>query len=225
MDAFDLVGLADGDSVSHWANFVRGEDDATQGTAADQPTFTLRSDSGYPIVEIDSSQWLGVDSIASVAAGTDQPFSLLMVVSPAGGSGVGWAAWNDSSSGTPLLEIYQVSSEEIKLQKRDDSNSLEGTANASYPTDGVVAVIVTCSGTTVNIWINGTQKITDSSVDVGAMSSDVFTIGGLRRSGSFGNGSDISLHQFLVLESELSSSDVGEWGEWLASKWPVSWGE
>jgi len=74
LDASQIVGLNDGDSVGTWSDTSGNANDATQATVSAKPTYKTSIQNGLPVVRFD-----GVDDVMTVAAVSAQPMTFFLV--------------------------------------------------------------------------------------------------------------------------------------------------
>lgn len=178
LNGSDVSGITDRSSASN---------DASQGTAANQPLWQSSSANfnGYPSVRLDASadggagEWLRADGVASNLSGIDKPFSFVMalrfVATPTSGENVLAVKW--SGGGTPFMQIIKATgTPDYQVVKRDDSSVQVSQAGGTPDTTARVVSVV-CDGTTISVFVSGTAVIDGAGFDVGDTTLDQFSIG------------------------------------------------
>ena len=94
VDSRYITGLSDGNAVTTWSDRSRNSNDATQATAANQPTYHTAEQGGQPLVKFDGSD----DSMATAAVVTTvtDNWTLFSVAKTISGSRVHFSNGNDN---------------------------------------------------------------------------------------------------------------------------------
>jgi hypothetical protein len=144
-DANRIVGVANGGAVATWKDLSGSGADATQATGGNQPAYIRNAFNGLSAVRFTSasSNYLSINSLATVFSGTAQPWTVAMVFAAAqtNSSQDPWTA--TGATDTPLIEPKITSGAAFNATMRNDaSTGLTSSAGGSYTTAPMVVVWV-----------------------------------------------------------------------------------
>lgn len=212
---YDVGVQTSGSNVTQW-NDQSGNGNHALGGAGHYPTLGAGG-----IVFNGSSQYLTIDSLASIFSGADKPFTLILVKEET------TTAFTDrpfstGNSGTnvPTFSIYYDNPpDNYVFNLRDNTNTVADHAFGTVTTNRTLLTIV-MSGTTVSIWEDNTPVLTDAAANVGTVSVNRVSIGVLRRSdlGGYFHG---NIQAVLVYSVALSATDRAALDTWLMSEFSI----
>jgi hypothetical protein len=181
--ADDLVG-ATGTAVTSWTDRLAN----ANGTAADAQCPTIQATTylnGHKSVQFTPSQFLNANAAAEIIAGTDKAWTIFFV-----------ALWN-SATGTPAVcgfgkaagsspfsQIYANASSHWLINSRDDAGTDINIDMGAAEFTSYHSWIISCSGTAVTVWLDGTKIVDAAAHDFAAFTSNTFTIGAMNRGGT-----------------------------------------
>ena len=179
LNGSDVVAIADQGPQSN---------DASQGTAANQPAFNA-SDSdfgGQPSIShtAANSEYLAANGVAALIDGDDQPLAVCMSVGPGSFMNAGsfWGAGNSAGT-TPYIYKRWDTNSRFVTNKHDGTTSTQATStNGTVDGTGTHVYVVNSSGTATSHYEDGTDISNVTAQDVTAVTFDRFAIGALVRS-------------------------------------------
>lgn len=217
-DACDLR-LADGASVTTWADKSGNGNDATAGTS---PVYKTGIQNGLPgvLFTAASSQFLAANGLASIQNGADLPVSVALVVrSVSLGAFQRYACWGRTTSNGPFMLVGQTNVNVYEVVRSDDTPaSITRPSSAAVDTSAHVFTMV-FSGTTTLLDRDGVAVIS-ASLDVGNLTIDRFSIGCFGRIAN-ANFFDGYIHELIVYASALSWADRSAIEIALGKKWGI----
>lgn len=169
------------DNVGYWSDLSGFGNHATQaGASSVKPTLTTDG------VSFDGGDWLGANGLASIASGDDVPFSVIAKMHFTSISGSNrWLSWSNSGAG-PLN--YEHGFTGITGPNRHNSIRIDNVGGTSSVNNVTVlsltnfeTVTYIFSGTTISLWVNGTQTLNSVAHNVGTITLNQVTIGARRR--------------------------------------------
>lgn len=169
-----------------------------------------------------STQYITADGVGSLAAGSDTHVSVVMVCRLHTNAAAynSYFAFDRNSSAIPLLEVYKqnnVSGVLIAI-KRDDANSL-ASVNGSATNTSSLVLVYSHPGTTVTTWRNGTIDLNAAALDRGAMTTDNFSVGVVRRGGTPASYAPLEVCEVIVWNKALDSTEAAAEYARLSAKW------
>lgn len=214
LDASQLSGLSNNDSIATWTDESTSGNDLTQGTANNQPLYQTNVLNGLPAVRFDGNQWLRNNAIYS------QPGHLFTVFQQDGGS----ASKNleilfDGRAGEQagniiFMELWNSSSLWRMYTSGSFTFSSPGTAADNF---GILTTLYDTSNSVARF--NGTQLGTG---DVGAGELRGLTLGADRNDGRGFNG---HIAELLWYDASLNGTEQTAVEQYLDEKWLGSGGE
>lgn len=219
-----------GSTVSQWSDISGNNNHATQGTAANQPTYVAATSgvNGNAYLSFDgTNDYLSANGLATTLTGNDTPFTIFMVTAATDtlGNYTPFSAGNTASNNNYLLFFdASVSASTSQLwAERQDSVPTTQSANSGGTTFGTSTKVLSYvfSGTTVSAWLNGTLAINGAALNVGSLTLDRATIGGWGRIAvsAFYKG---KICEILIYNSALGSTDRQSIEGYLTSKWQTA---
>ena len=191
--------------VETWYDQSGNGNDATQATIASQPKIV---DAGSLVtggLNFDNSDdFLSADSLASDFSGINIPASSFLVMEVTGVGNSASYSLGNLASGTQFQEPIFSDGVFYEYFYRDDASSLKSRVNISAHS-GVDLASSISSGTNLNIFINGSNIVTNEDITLGQTTLDRFTIGCLGRnnvSNFFGG----TIAELIVYASDESSN-------------------
>lgn len=214
----DATPPNDGDGVKGWAdqsgsgNFVWG-----QG-GGNNPTYKTAIQNGLPIMRMTaaSSQSFTNVAIATAFSGTDKAMTFAMVVSyGATNSAMNHMTLYNTGDADSLWVNQTTAAGVYGHTKRDDGGTLDSMTGGNATAGAWHVVVMTTTGTSVKWFVDGTQSGSTDTVDVGAITFNVFRIG--RSQGSVYATCDIA--EYLLCDTALSDGDRNSMEDYLQTRW------
>lgn len=169
-----------------------------------------------------SSQYITADGVGSVASGDDVPVSVVMVMRlhTNAAAYAAYFGFDRSSSTNPLLEVYKNNSVSGTLAavNRDDAASTASNTGGATSTSPLILVF-SHTGTTVSTWRNGTIDLNAAVSNRGVRTTDLFTVGAIRRGGTPDTWAPIEVCEVIVWDKALSSAEAAAEYARLSAKW------
>lgn len=199
------LGLNNDDPVTTWSDQSGNGNDASQGTAANKPTFKATTGpGGRPTVSWDSGDWLTL-----LSALPRSNYTIFAVLQPTAGGNK--TIISGSTGGLQLR--YNGSKQELIVR----ATASIGASNTSLSTVSFQQINVRWDGTTARFRINSTA---DGDVtNAQALTEDITTIGATGEHSEAYNG---LISMVLVYTSVLSLADVQTNEAVIATRWGVS---
>ncbi len=218
--AADAIALNDGDPVGTWEDSSVNNNDATQATAANKPTYKTNILNGLPVVRFDgTNDYLAANGLGTLISGADKPFTVVILFRAASGADV--YSWGNSGNTVPFLTM-RISSDKPTSWKRDDA----GSGTQKIPTDGASTTYRIVShrhtGTAVSLYVNGVAtSVLATADDLGTTTTNIFTLGAFGRTtfSGFMNG-DIA--EAIIYNRALTDSERRQLERYLGAKWGIS---
>lgn len=181
---FEATTPADvSDPVGFVENLI---EDANHAVSTD-PVRPILTATGYAF----SQHLLAMDGLATIFSGTDQPFSALIYAQhdpePAQNGAVLMAG--NSGSNTPIIEVLSIHSSPaggMYSLRRDNSNALVANDDFTFATGNLEVFAVIYSGTHLTVWQDDQKVVDAASLDNGALTVNLFTLGAFRRASVIG---------------------------------------
>jgi|688.fasta_scaffold395013_2 hypothetical protein len=202
--------------VTTWYDQSTNARNATQTTAANQPRIinagTVERIAGEPSIFFDgSNDNLRADNVSNDFTGADKPVSNYAVINKTNTNTVGnISCFGRTTNATPFLFTQLNSSARFTFNIRDDANvqkPLNSSSNTYTANTSYIFTIIT-TGTILDIFTNGTNRLNDEDVNVGTLTLNTFTIGAITRTSTAGYyGGYIS--ENIIYASDNSSSRTG----------------
>ncbi len=215
LDASDTATITEtAGAVSSWADKSTNAYAATQGTGAQQPTTGTRSQNGLNVLDFDGGDRLDLPSgIYSISNGPNTAF-------------VVWAT-DATSSNQRLLGGYtgvdgtrygfMLNDPAGNISVRNNSGGTSVSQAVTFNTNAHIAALRRSGGSLDNIYdgtlVNsgsGAANYTVISMHIGASSTLAFPLNGM-------------IAEIVLYNSSLSDADANTVGNYLATKWGISW--
>jgi hypothetical protein len=198
--------------VQTWYDQSGSGNDAEQISATKQPKIVGEVTSGQPhaflgaLVFDGSDNYLTNAAVGSALSGTDRPASSFFVGEPSNSTGnrATWSIGNSSSS-TQFAEPYYYDGTYWEYYYRDDTGTSKSGTNIIEKDSGQLLMSHTSTGLVNNIWQNGSQIVTNGDIDLGATTTNLFTIGALGRN-NFANFFNGTISELIIYSSDQSSN-------------------
>lgn len=225
LDATKGVTKDGSNLVSQWNDQSGNGNHATQGTGANQPTWTAASSgiNGNPFLAFSSasSQYMTANGAATTFSGSDKPFSLAIVFKKTTNSGTqNYFALGRASSTTPVHQLYTNGSSNYAFYRRDDASS-SVTTGAGTPDTSTHVVTVVFTGTDISIWVDGTNVVSAFAANVGTATFDTVGIGAWS-STSILQPFNGAIGEVILHDSALGTTDRQTIEAYLTAKWITS---
>lgn len=222
LDATKGVTKDGSNLVSQWNDQSGNGNHATQGTGANQPTWTDSAINGLPAISFDgTADYLSANGVAATFAGDDKPFTLMMAFKKTtnAGSDVLFSFAN-SGSATPSCQLYTDASADFGIYRRDDASG-SATQAAGAPDTTTTVLSGVFSGTTISCWINGSNIINAASLNTGTAAFNTCTIGA-NVSTTTTNYANMQVCEVALFDSALGTTDRQTIEAYLTAKWITS---
>lgn len=152
-----------------------------------------------------SSEKLGTDSWTGAPDGDDVPYSFCVALRPdPATAGHSLLSWGNSAANTTWsrLHVNGSSNIEVAITSGAEAKTVDSTA-----TSDAQVLIYTTSGTSGNLYKDGTLIAGPSSMNVAAVTADRFTLGCLRRNTAGESFADVTVAEMAIFDKELSPGE------------------
>lgn len=172
----------DGDALGGITDKSGTGNHATQATASKRATYKTKIQNGLSVARLDGvDDLLSANGIATTLTGSDKPFTMFEVCKLTDVSGFyDFASLTSTTTTTPVHELLAENTPRYESYRRDDGNAtvdvLLGTPNTNWH-----LVLWVFGGTQVELFVDGVQVGSATAQNVGVMTVDRYTIGGLIR--------------------------------------------
>lgn len=218
----ESLDLSDADPVSLWPDLSDEQNDVSQGTVADQPTFKTNIVNGRPVVRFDGSS-----DILSVATPivTTFPFEVMGVYEGGSGSSCVWGIVDRSVDNT---YSYMGSRDDGGTQRavmtaRDSSfapDNITGGGDISGTFRLVDGRFLASNDRRLRV--DGTEVATDTADRDGSANWSHTDIGAFLRDGSsFTDGLDGDIAEIIVYSRDLSATERTQVEDYLRLKYAL----
>jgi hypothetical protein len=150
---------------------------------------------------------------ATLVGGTDNNFTAMMVVrvnSVSPSSGLGTLLHCGNSSNNRLVHLGFTNTPTWRVTKTDDAPSSVNVSGGT-PTVGIHIVTFVHTGTTTQIFVEGTSVVGPTAQDLGALTGiNNVTIGKSFLSGAKGNPGAFTAFEYALWTTDLSAADRAE---------------
>jgi len=205
---------------------ISGNNNSTddQGTAAARPTYTTNQINGLSCAVFDGGDYIASTSvIPALMNGSDKAVTVFCVSEQTTAGTFGYQyIWGRSSSINPLCGLRYENTTVYKVLKRDDAATLKeptgGTPVSGAP--NISSMVI--NGTTVDLYINNTLRITAGDIDVGTLTIDNFTIGASYRNAVASLWLNGKIGEMLIYNRALTSTEVTLVTRYLGNKWGIT---
>lgn len=225
LDASQITGLSDGETVALWSDKSGESNDAIQSTEVNKPLFKTNITNGEPVVRFDgSNDRLDITNDASMQISTSMTFIAVVAYDNWGSSNHETIiAKGPHSNGLNYL-FGKSNDNDLKFVYNDGSfrNVTETTFNLTNNQFYILTTVVNKSDNKVYFYVDGDLKSspTDANnLNYSAASTVGAKIGANGTDGEFLNG-DIA--NGLLYDSLLSDSDRESVESYLSSKYNIT---
>lgn len=214
----DSINQADATAVSTWSDDSGNGNDATQGTAAAQPTFHTNVINGLPIVRFD---------------GTDDLFTLGNVLDVTGdlsiftvcdfdvsGSNDTFGGKRDGTGATPWA-FRSGTGDELEFYINDGGGFEVMTADTALAINTFVIGDVVRSGTSVSFELDGAADGTRTQTKTPAGNTVAAGVGS-HTGGSAGELRDGDIAEFIFYDRALTGAERGDVQSYLSDKYGIA---
>lgn len=217
--AMTTAAVADADPVGGWADQSGRGNHATQATAGKRPALKLAIQNGRSVLRFTaaSSQGLYANGIATALAGSDKPFTMLVVAKQNSAVAANALLMLCSTVDNDTRHHFDADGTNYRSLRRDDVAAIKtlvgGTPDTSFH--------VLCSrftGTIGQLFRNGTQLGADTDLDVGAATFDQFGVGGMEAQAAT-SYLDGDIGEVLVYDSAIPVTDRRAVEGYLKARW------
>lgn len=211
-------------AVDSWADQSGNGHTATAAASTNRPAYS-NTINGKTVLTFDgSSDYLTANALATHLNGNDTPFSLLFAVKPATTtpSTFGNVFSAGSSAGANYYHALSYRSDSyIGVGRRAVfPDSVDLSSSPTTYTTNVQVLSMVFSGTTVNVYVNGTAVISAAALNVGTLGTNLNRIG----IGAFVRNTVVNYFQgdiaeLCVYDSALSAANRAAIEFYLKSRW------
>jgi hypothetical protein len=223
-----------GSLITQWNDASGLGNHVTQSTGSAQPTKTAAGLNGYDIVTFANAQYLlgsGPATNPSAIVTSDGPLSSAFVfrLSNVSSHATIWSVGSLSSSDNHE-RFWFLSSSNLWRYTREGGDGVNVHA-ASSTASGVTGTwyvgIAVNSGTTVDVWLNGTKVIDTGALNASDFDVSItnFAIGVAKRSDTFDFMQGDIAEVIMYAQKALSAAEVSSLGNYLSAKYNIggSW--
>jgi len=191
----DAVGAA---AATDWDDKSGNNYDGVQISASyGRPTWTTSVINGRPVLDFDDGDWLLADGLIVFNNQADYDWSIYAVVESDADATVNTVIGAGHSSGTDVQQfLRRNSTDNWEVYLNDGSAHATEAGGTPDVLPHIISVIST--GTSAQIYQDGVALTMTGDVDVGTMTLDSFTIGGLETAGSYGDHWDGEIGEVVV---------------------------
>lgn len=185
------------------------------------PTFRGGIQNGLPMILFDGvNDFLRSNLLAGYLDGADAATTIAIVFKKTGnvGGDTLWAG-GSSTTTTPFNLLQTNAATNYRIYKRDDASSLVAQTGGTPDTSTHVA-ICRQNGTTVDIWLDGTQIVTAGAFNVGVMTIDNFSLGAWIHTTSQDYLAGY-IGEFVMYDSAITDASVSLLRSGLRTRWGV----
>ena len=218
LDAQSITGLADADAVGTWSDLSGLGNNAVQATAAAKPLYKAAILNRLPVV-----RWDGVDDLMTIAGltgtfgGSDVPYSMALVINNRGG-GAGGTSYCFGTSDTPFCELQMGDG----INRKDDAGVSQNVSGVIGDVNGAWGVlVVSFTGTTTMVMLNGVVTVTSAAQDVGALTSNRFALGARVLGAGYSNFAAIDTAEFIAVSRAISVNEAALLSRRLKKRWKL----
>jgi hypothetical protein len=203
----DTLSLNDGDAIGTWPDSSANGNDATQGTAANKPTYKTNILNSKAIVRFDgTNDYLTTPTFTALA----QPNTVIGVVKSTAPS-TNDVFWDGTSSGHRNLSWNAAG---------DQWYAFAGSTlgyGAILTSGSFFIVAVTYNGASSKMWKGGGAAVVGN-----ANTNDIaqFRLGGDTTPSQFLAGDEAEI---ILYNAAVSLTDLNNLGSYLATKWGLTW--
>ena len=158
------------------------------------------------------------NSVATLLAGSDKPFSLIMFSKSSEASATLRNAWGFAQNAGSAYMRYDLDNSLNVARRRDDAATSASANGGVHDTSGNVWSVV-FTGTAISIYKNGSAVINSGSLNVGTASFDRFAIGAGYFAGALLNYFSGSIADVAVYNTALGSTDRQSVEAYLTAKY------
>lgn len=213
LDASQITGKNDGDSISSWNDFSGNSNHATQSTGSLQPLYKTGIKNGKPAVLFD-----GVDDILATGTGLAGGAKTIFVVGYFAGTNVYIRAVSALPDATIFLGVGATLKLATFLGDGTTWNDVtENSPSTAWASNWRIVAMDT-DGTTLTPYVDGSAMTTKNGANANASTS--ITVGGIGVLGPFQYWKTY-LAEIIAYDSGLSPANVGLVNGYLNSKWAV----
>jgi len=222
LDATRGITKDGSNKVSAWADQSGLGNNASQGSAGNQPTWVAPTSgtngNAHILFASASTEYMTANGAATPFSGSDKAFTLSAVFKKTTNVGTqNLFVLGRASSTTPVHQIYTNASSNYATFRRDDASASAST-NGGTPDTSTHVLTVVFSGTTFSAWIDGANIINAAALNVGTATLDTLGIGAWS-STSVLQPFDGRICEIVVHDTALGTSDRQSMEAYLTSKW------
>ncbi len=213
-----------GSNVTNWADQSGNGNDASQGTAADQPTFVSSSINGQPAVQFANDILAGTDILASDNAATC--FAVVKPSSLSSGFNIVWSKW---AAGAPNAFKFHFAVHNGKVSlitSPDGTNSSAETIGGSSLTTGnpfVIGFDVSTTSGKQRVFFNGVSAAsTTTGITSLANVNQAYSVGGKLGTTTSSNRFNGDIAEVVVYNSALNIAQRTLVANYLGAKYGIA---
>lgn len=149
--------------------------------AVGTPDYSTNTVNGKPVVTFSGDDYFAIPTLGVALAGSDVPYTELVVVSGFSGTDVAWFSLGNTGSATQFVRHYDTSNV-MRYQRKDDAASVATAKSSAGSLSAGWQILVTrFNGTTLDAWNNGVKKVDAAPLNVGVCTFNTAAIGCLLR--------------------------------------------
>lgn len=213
LDASQITGLNDGDSITTWSDESGNSNDATQSTAANKPTYQTNEVNSKPAVRFDGSN---DDFVLDNQLFTSDDFTIFTVIKGGSQNNKGIITqWASGSSGRMGLTVSDLSDNKLNLFHVTGS-AYNGYSNSVVFNSTWTITATTCSNGTISHWINSSSDGSTSTTSFAPAATSTY-IGSYGPVGGAWFSGDIA--ELIVYNKVLTSDERENVENYLNNKY------
>lgn len=185
------------------------------------PNYKDSIQNGLPMLLYNgTTDYLICNALAAYMDGEDAQTTIAMVFKKTGNTGGDtlWAAGHTTTT-TPFNLLQTNAATGYRVYKRDDAAAISAQSGGTPDTN---AHLVVCrqNGTTVDVWLDGTQILTAAAQNVGVLTLDTLALGVWKHTG-LQDYLEGYIGEFVMYEGATSNGNISLLQTGLRARWNI----
>ena len=216
LDASQIVGLADSNSIQAWMDMSGQGNDVSQTTGADQPTYQTNELNGLPVVRFDGIN----DTLtrATISTSGNTTIFLVLVTATLGSDSRLIFSSLSSSNVQGEFAFHTRVDNTVFWSRRETASSAVRDVTSQVLSDTTAYLFSTVFNSGAYfLSVNGTENTTDTPNNFGTGDATAWKVGS--GDGTFWNG---DMAEIIVYDSALSTGNRQSVESYLATKYNIT---